>query len=487
MDPELWELTRAAVHAVGAVADAHLNGKGYRPRVALPSVGWFSNGWPDIRSYESLLAPDSAPTDHSALFGPERSTLTPLAYTDVPELVALITYVAGRSDLSLRLTLKSREGTEEIMARLLQNEVCALPLSLLNRARALDVSGEDELLSLYLERERAWLLDPLPIEYVVPLALTAFDLDHPLVIDEATRIEPLDEGTQAARAPRALSVSSVPDTVIGAATHALVLAGYTLPNPGPAPRTFGDDVEHVPLGDADLVCEALRVLTDVPVGYAQVLRRPLGWADDWKHNLPALSTVRTLRRYPDWFDEYAWLRTPIPVPREDLTRLPAVVSSLRTAPQRIRLATRRLSTASLRTDDDDRTIDACIGLEALLGEGRDELTHRIALRAATALVTSGVGDAEVIYGLVKKVYAHRSAVVHGTEAKKTRRIALDNRVHDADDVAVLLLRELLLDVLTRRASWTPQSLDAALLASLRPAEENTKVEPQTANEDDSTE
>jgi len=69
------------------------------------------------------------------------------------------------------------------------------------------------------------------------------------------------------------------------------------------------------------VCDALRVLTAVDIGYAQVLSRPVGWADGWTYNLPALTEVATLRRYPDKFDNYGWLQKPNLIPREALNQL----------------------------------------------------------------------------------------------------------------------------------------------------------------------
>jgi Apea-like HEPN len=470
-DSDLWDLTRAAVRAAGEAADAYLTPNGWRPRVAVASVGAFDSGWPNLTSHR-WLPRDDAPTNFSALFGPQRDQLKPIAFSDVPELAALIAFVRGRDDLCARLTMSSASGKEDVERRMFEYEVTDLPLSLLDRARATSASSDDQLLALYCERERAWLLDPLPVEYVVPFALTAFDLGSTMVISTTARIEPLDEGTQSARAPSSSSHGSVPDAVLGAATHALVLSGYQMPNPGPALRMFSQEVEPLPLDDADLICEALRVLTHVDIGYAQILRRPVGWADRWKYDLPPIDTVETLRRYPDSFDRYGWLRDPNPIPAATLMQLPTVLSSLRSAPSRIRLASRRLTTATLRIVDDDRTVEACIGIEALLGEGRDELSHRMALRAATALAASeNPADPHVIYNLVKKVYAHRSAVVHGTEGGKSRQITFKGATYGADGIAVILLRELLLDVLTRPGGWTPQSLDADLLNSLAPAEQ----------------
>ena len=473
LDSELWALTRDAVNAAGAVADAHLTAGGYRPRAALPKVETYDSGWPGITKTKRLLAPEDAPTDFAALFSTRPDVLHPFAYEAVPELAAFLDFVRGRPDLRSRLTVRSPAGDGELLTAMLDFEAVRLPLSLLNRARAIGATGPDDLLALYLERERAWLADPLPVEYVVPLALTALELDGTLVIDSTIRIERMDDGTQAARAPDDSPLATVPSTVVSAATHAIVLSGHHIANPGPVPRIFGRAPDEAPpLQDADLVCRALRIVTNVDVGYAQVLLRPVDWADRWEHDLPALTAVDTLRRYPDHFDNYGWLRTQPTVPADALQQLPAVLAALRTTPPNVALAARRLSLAALRDADEDRTVDACIGIEALLGEGRDELTHRLALRAATALTTSPQRRANphALYNLVKKVYGHRSDVVHGNvkQVEKSRLLDFDGRKFRAADVAVMLLRELLTDVLTRPEAWTAKSLDVALLDALRP-------------------
>jgi hypothetical protein len=55
----------------------------------------------------------------------------------------------------------------------------------------------------------------------------------------------------------------------------------------------------------------------------------------------------------------------------------------------VRVATRRLVSARARTSDEDRIIDLCIGIEALLGSGFSETVHRICMRAAAMLTLIG--------------------------------------------------------------------------------------------------
>lgn len=317
------------------------------------------------------------------------------------------------------------------------------------------------------------MVDPLPVEYVIPLALTPFNFDGPVEIDDSTRIEPIDELTQMARTPSDFSATAVPDPVISAATHALVLSGHTIANPGPLKRVFRPEVNRdpLPLEEADLVCNALLIATGRDVGFAQVLQRPLGWSDGWKYNLPPVSTVATVRHYPDRFDDRSWHEAPTPI-EEKGDDLRDAIKVLRGAPARVQLAARRLGLARSRSAEQDKTVDACIGLEALLGEGRDELTHRLSLRASTALGSRPTDprDPERVYKLMKKVYAHRSAVVHGATKHKNKTIELEGMDYATADVAILLLYEITAEVLQR--GLTPENLDSLLLKSIGILEQN---------------
>ena len=120
----------------------------------------------------------------------------------------------------------------------------------------------------------------------------------------------------------------------------------------------------------------------------------------------------------------------------------------------------------MEPDKPDSAVDACIGIEALVGEEHDELVHRMALRAATAL--AGNGDPQVIYKAVRSVYDYRSAIIHGTEpSKKKQKVAFpDGGKVSARMLARILLRALLRSVLAVDGGWTPSTLDARLLASL---------------------
>jgi hypothetical protein len=211
--------------------------------------------------------------------------------------------------------------------------------------------------------------------------------------------------------------------VVDAATHAIVVR-TEIDNPGPTARVFGRVQQPaLRLDQADLVCEARRVLSGRSLGVAQLLVRPVGWADSWTHDLPALEVHGTIRRYPEWFDDFGWRRPADLIPRDRLDRLPGAFRALSVAEPQVRLASRRLSQARLRNNEDDQIVDACIGLEALLSSGRDELSHRLSLRAAAALASHPTTPwrAGLVYAAMRRVYEHRSTVAHGGEVKPAKR------------------------------------------------------------------
>ncbi|OXR42313.1 hypothetical protein B7C42_05512 [Nocardia cerradoensis] len=469
LDPDLWKLVLPAIRRAASVADAHLSKGGWYPRVRMPHVADLESGWPYLRE-PNWFPPDDAPVAYAELFTSENDGLSGLTYADIDEFAALYEYVIR--DRGLRERLWPFKGaSEERSDRMVEYEAAALPLSILDRARSIGKTTDDDYLSLYIQRERAWLLEALPVEYVIPLVLTELPLEagEIVAIDPTVSLVRLERNDHLARAVSNSGTSNVPDMVVGAAKYAIVLSGHQWANLGPGQRLVKPP-EAPSLTDVDMVCDALRILTGIDTGYAQVLCRPVGWADTWTYDLPVLLQIGTYRRYPEKFDRFGWMGRGEPVSREELNRLPMLVAALRGAPAKVHLAARRLSQAALRDSDDDRIIDACIGLEALLGEGRDELSHRLALRAATALASrrDSAFNPHMIYDLMKKIYNYRSIVVHGSSSVKSQTIDVNGLLVPAASLSVILLRELLKDLLSGVELWTAKSLDSRLLDALGP-------------------
>ena len=81
------------------------------------------------------------------------------------------------------------------------------------------------------------------------------------------------------------------------------------------------------------------------------------------------------------------------------------------------VAQRRLSSGNERPDIEDKLIDYMIGLEALyLPDGNQELTFRLALRAALVLETD-IEKKKDTFNFLKQAYNTRSSIVHGSKYK----------------------------------------------------------------------
>jgi hypothetical protein len=128
-----------------------------------------------------------------------------------------------------------------------------------------------------------------------------------------------------------------------------------MPNEKPN-RLRWDLFRFYPLDRIERFFTALRIVTGLYTGFAQVCIRPIGWSKGWVAALPPVIKGAAGRRYPPWFDEWGWLAEPPPaVTDKQLTDVAVVDHQLEKAPAQIALAGRRLSAAILREHEDDRS------------------------------------------------------------------------------------------------------------------------------------
>ncbi|HJP66419.1 MAG TPA: hypothetical protein VKA30_08970 [Actinomycetota bacterium] len=207
---------------------------------------------------------------------------------------------------------------------------------------------------------------------------------------------------------------------------------------------------------------ALRIATGIETGYAQIVLRPIGWAEDYLGTLPPLIPGPVVRRYPPRFDDYGWLVKDRPVVTESqLTEVKDVFAALRDAAPQVLLATDRLNSAMLRSDEADSILDICIGLESLLtSDESTEVTHKLALRVAALLALSdGSRPPADVFSSVKRIYKYRSRLVHGRADAAALAYSQDRgeRV-----VTVTLAREYLRQIIRTLLDY-PKYLDPNLI------------------------
>jgi len=463
--PRRHDLWRAVLLAARELHDAGLalerDGKSLA-RVSVPEFKTNKHGWPSVLADEQLF-PRSGPIDWTRLVGLERGAWTNLAIEELPRLRDVVALVEGDESLGSRISPMAKAGSRLRRAHVVDDCV-RLVGSVLGRAIATNRLTDRDLMEYYCERERALLAKSLTGDLVAPVTLVKFpDVDR-FHLGNGVYLERLDEETQCARAVSLQS--SVNPYLVAAATHAIVVESTEFDNPNWLVRSFRTWERELDLSRIDRACQAVEIVTGVPIGYVQVCVRPRGWADGWRHDLPPLEQAQIVERFARRFRGASWNEAGPSIEATKLGSLSTVFANLEAADRKVHLAARRLFQCQVREDDDDVVIDACIGIEALVGEGRDELTHRMASRAAVALARSAHRvDAARVYALVKKVYAERSTIVHGG-ARKSVHIVFDGDSYSTSGLAVVLLRLLLLSALEGEPGWTPASLDAAMLQAV---------------------
>lgn len=482
IDPELFRLTMTVVAEMDAMVTEYFarGGDKYTPYREKRQVKAFDSGWPNVYSKER----DESRVAPAELFAHKSSVIAPFTYDDIPGMTALKKYVTSTEAVLERVMPQNAAGTlpADLAASLMDTTIVLFPNSIYDRATALGLEmTEPAVAELYVQREKSWLAPTLEYQLVVPLLLTDFDIgDDGLQVDDVTFIERLtdDDLRRISEVDRFTVMTPLAD----AAKWALVVDMPPMENIGKGRMLFTRD-SPIDTRGVEAVCEAIRIVSLARPGWARVFRRPRDWARHWEDHLPNLNHVFTARRYPSSFEDGGWLKEHTGVTAEEAAQLPAVAAALKTANAQAKLASRRLSMALLRDTPDDQLIDACIGLEALLGQKGAEISYRVSVRAAALLAskTDESRNPELTFKLVRKVYDRRSELVHGSTTGKHTMVqpAEDGPEFSTHSVAVWLVREVLHERLVR-TDWSVEDLDAMVLKGLAPA---NPTDPEADAED----
>lgn len=465
---EVCALLLQAVRAAWEAGSVKIERGEVLPRYKLPRMDTSMSGWPLCLQREMLKEVDGDPHDWVRMLQSSGVGRAPIDISDSPSLQGAVSSILelAEADSAVR-DLLSRiaavwSDDQEKQRQQVEYELLMLIGNLIGQAVATGVETDEDLRELYAQIERGRTDTELRGDLVVPLALTAFRTDQVHEVVPGVELTPIDLATQQARAPHWVGTGRASPYVIAAATHALVIRDVTVPNAAWGLQMVRGTAA-VDLGAVDDFIAAITVCTGRASGYTQILLRSGNWATEFCHGLPALWLIETFSEYPPSYDDAAWNQPPRYIEDEQLPELFEVFAALRGGPRNIKLSARRLRRSTLRTDSEDEIIDAVIGIEALLGEGRTELVHRISQRAA--LVLAERLPAEQTYALIKGVYAQRSTLVHGGLPKKGT-VAIGEHEVAAEDVAVNLLIMLLHELLLSAELTSPESMDKAILARI---------------------
>jgi hypothetical protein len=427
----------------------------------------FKSGFPNLSRGATSRVPR-----YSGIFGLRKSEFNAVSYADIAHLEALFDYASRDERLSAYYLFTEPEG--DIDRMMFEVWVARPVLNILDRLLHLygDDFDEDALRAIYQEIERGVLDEELPIEIVVPIALTSFEAETRINAGDGASLEPMSDDWQLARTPgHEAGLATAHPCVVSAATHALVLTGWTMPNQHiVGSRTH--EPSFYPIERVERWFDALRIVSGAQTGFAQINIRPIGWAYGWEGPLPAIRRGPLVRRYPPGWEQHAWIEPPsMIVSNAQVAEVAAVDIALRDAPRQLQLGARRLGSAALREDEGDAIIDLCIGLEAAVGDdSATEMTHKLALRTAALLARDHGHVAHEVFKNVKTIYAYRSAFVHGRtiEARRVVRTG-DEAPMPTVDVARDYLRLTLGTLLRDGDLQEPRLIDVTLILGALPS------------------
>lgn len=311
-------------------------------------------------------------------------------------------------------------------------------------------------------------LPRLDLRLVVPITMTHFEADH-FPLTETTYIARIPKRFQLARARMSTLGSGAVRMVVGAATHAFVSNGWSLEvdTIDDVQKSLNQSASNV-LDAIDSFFGALRVVTGIDTGYAQLLWAPRHWALGYFCDLTPVYGM-TLRRYPDRYDNYGWTGSGAWVSAEHLNEVRRVYQAVvASESEAIRLALNRLNGCLTRTDAVDAVLDGTIGLELLLGDDQNQsLSYKLRLRAAalTLLQAEPPCPTAEIASKVKRLYEARSAIVHGRRKKRSKKAAEPEDTRNVNErlIASDLLRFVLNALLTNPEYQNPAKIDEGLL------------------------
>jgi len=201
-----------------------------------------------------------------------------------------------------------------------------------------------------------------------------------------------------------------------------------------------------------------------------MLSVPVGWTSFYAATIIPISGTR-VEKYPPFFKRGYWnVQVPTMTSGQaDETR--QVFNGLQNAlatkhAQKVRLAVHRLNLSTTRTTDEDGIIDSIIAMEALLSDGMQEMTHKVAIRVAGLYKISNRRRPEQAFVEMKRIYKFRSSIVHGSDdLDKYREIVRNGDKMSAVDAAVEHLRNAFAVLLKHPSLLDPKKIDSFLLTN----------------------
>lgn len=478
-DPILFGLVCEAVKATITAIRAMPKGTYIPEYYGWGKVAWFASGLPHM---ERFFLGASPPKDYHQIVGDGPRFLSTYSYpvqlSTIPAFKGVESHILSQDHLRKYEVEDTTYPTDDPDWHA-KWQAKRLVVDIVDRWMHLEgdtTPADDSVLPLYLPLELPYFERKLPIHIIVPLVCLKFEFESIRDAD-GTALVKMRDSFQLARMVTMGEVAGIHPVVANAATHALVLPDWELPNDSRAlcQQTYTSS-DAYPKDVIDTFLAALRAVTGYATGYAHLLMRPKGWAMSYQADIPSVVGT-TVREYPPFFDKGYWLNEIPTVSEHQARSILKLFHQLRTrSTSNLAVASRRLNDCFLRGREDDAVTDAFIGLESLLTDGQGEITHKLSLRvAALYREFENTTNAVEVMKTVKGLYAYRSKIVHGKtkeaekEAEKLRTSGVGAGASPRD-TAIRFLRFLIKSLAEHPEYLSPTRIDEELLLHRIPEE-----------------
>jgi hypothetical protein len=431
--------------------------------------------WPEIHYHEKSGLPwvrstGEAPKNYgdaiqglySALYGLATDE-PPLNFDEEQTLIALVDYAKAQPRLQQYLSFDPHDfGRAELtgmVAHAVDRYIHTTNTTVLDRSK---------LLPIYLPLEKRLFVPVLPVVVVVPILFLKFDIPQ-LQLSKSISLEKLTDEFHLARGWRGPWSDGDNSLVESAATHGLFIRDVTIENEHwLRAGQIEMDPNSYPVEKIDTFFAALRIATGYPTGYAQMLMLPVAWASSYAAGITPINGP-DVEKYPPFFKRGYWQEQIPTLTSNQVDEVKEIFNGLWQIfqthdAQRVSLAMHRLNLSATRTTDEDGIIDSIIAMEALLSDGTQEMTHKVAMRLAALYKILDGSRAVAAFTEMKRIYKFRSKVVHGSaDLHKDREINRGEEKIATIDAALEHLRNAFAALIRNPELLDPTKIDKFLL------------------------
>jgi len=298
-----------------------------------------------------------------------------------------------------------------------------------------DCTPNEELLEgIYKPLEYPAFNSKLYIDISIPLLNVSFDFEE-YKINDSCCIRRISAEQHKSRIY--IRSDNVSNSIISASTHEFVLINWHVDtDKGGAPIYFSSHREnYYPINIFDNFIVALKICVDINSGYSQMLIYPKDWALLYNMDLQEIIGT-TIRKYPSSFEKYNAIHHPSLLDGERVKEVGQIFTLLQSCDQnKIKIACKRLRYSFMRDDEEDSILDLIIAIEVLLTDNeKGEITHKLSMRLAKLIsMYDSDNNPNIALTEIKKAYAYRSKIVHGSHQKEMN---TSQKLSEEDDLPI---------------------------------------------------